>query len=353
MMQSLLDQFKTDFNFDQISTAKLETPVTIDFYEKWLKQNYHGEMTYLETHLPAKKNPQLLHPDLISAVTVTQSYFPAPQPTTEKYPARIALYAQNNDYHFWLKEKLQKMILALQEKFPNEVFLAYTDSGPILERDLAQKSGLGWFGKNTCLIHPKHGSLFFIAEILTSLSFEKKNENQTPIEPVPDFCGTCTKCIEICPTNAIKEPHVLKADECISYLTIEAKVAPPLHLRSKINDWFFGCDLCQTVCPWNEKVFRQKKIPVQNEISTEKYLNSENLKEQTEFFRQILTSSNKQIQKKFFGTALFRAGGFGLKKNALIVIGNKKIVSLKSEVSNLDTDPKLRELVYWCLQQIS
>jgi epoxyqueuosine reductase len=349
MIQPLLDQFKTDFNFDQVSTANLEKPVTIDFYEKWLKQNYNGEMTYLETHLPAKKLPQLIHSDLVSAITVAQSYFPAPQPTVEKYPARIAMYAQNNDYHFWLKEKLQKMIYVLQEKFPNDIFLAYTDSGPILERDLAQKAGLGWFGKNTCLIHPKHGSLFFIAEILTSL----KIENQIPIEPIPNFCGTCTKCIDICPTNAIKEPQVLKADECISYLTIEAKTAPPVHLRSKINDWFFGCDLCQTVCPWNEKVFRQKKIIPQNEISTEKYLNTENQSEQTEFFRQILTSSNKQIQKRFFGTALFRAGGFGLKKNALIVIGNKKIAELKDEVSNLSADPKLRELVDWCLEQFN
>ncbi len=357
MIQSLLEQFKVDFSFDQISTAKLETPITIDFYEKWLKQNYHGEMTYLETHLPAKKAPQLIHQNLISAITVAQSYFPAPEPTIEKYPARIAMYAQNNDYHFWLKEKLQKMILVLQEKFPNEVFLAYTDSGPILERDLAQKSGLGWFGKNTCLIHPKHGSLFFIAEILTSLSFEMKTENEkhppSQIEPIPDFCGTCTKCIEICPTNAIKEPHVLKADECISYLTIEAKTVPPLHLRSKISDWFFGCDLCQTICPWNQKIFRQKQIPAQNETSTESFLNTQNQTEQIEFFRQILTSSNKQIQKRFFRTALFRAGGFGLKKNALIVIGNKKISELKNEVSNLSTDPKLRELVDWCLAQLT
>ncbi len=348
-MNLILNEFKNKYNLDQISAADLSTPVTIDFYEKWLKKKYHGQMQYLENHFEFKKNPKLIDSKLISAITIGQSYFPTPAPTAEKYPARIALYAQNNDYHFWLKEKLQNMIQDLQLQFPNEIFLAYTDSGPILERDLAQKSGLGWFGKNTCLIHPQAGSLFFIAEILTSL--QKYKFQIDPIEPIPDFCGTCTKCIDICPTNAIKQPHILKADECISYLTIESKEAPPVNLRSKINDWFFGCDLCQTVCPWNQKIFRQKKYPASDEISTDPYLPDN--PDQMEFFREILTSSNKQIQKRFFGTALFRAGGFGLKRNALIVIGNKKMVALKNEVLGLKSDPKLSELVDWCLAELN
>jgi epoxyqueuosine reductase len=345
-----LDALKTKYQFTQVSATDLSVPVTIGFYEKWLKNNYHGQMQYLENHLELKKNPQLIHLDLKSAITFSQTYFPAPAPTSETFPARVALYAQNNDYHFWLKEKLQFVISDLKEKYPKEIFLAYTDSGPILERDLAQKSGLGWFGKNTCLIHPKNGSLFFIAEILTSLPAIDINPN--PIEIVPDFCGTCTQCIDICPTNAIKEPHVLKADECISYLTIESKTAPPVHLRSKIHDWFFGCDLCQTVCPWNQKVFRQKKITPTKEINTASFLPLETNFDQINFFRQILTSSNKQIQKRFFGTALFRAGGFGLKRNALIVIGNKKITDLKNEVKNIK-DPKLTELAHWCINQLN
>ncbi len=349
-MINLFNDFKVKYQLDQISAAKLETPLTIDFYQKWLAKNFHGEMQYLQTHFEMKKNPLLINQKLISAITVAQSYFPPPNPTLEKYPARTALYAQNQDYHFWLKEKLAAIIKELQQQYPQESFLAYTDSGPILERDLAQKSGLGWFGKNTCLIHPQKGSLFFLAEILTSLPMD--TFSAIDMAPIPDFCGTCTKCIDICPTNAIKEPHVLKADECISYLTIESKTIAPVNLRSKINDWFFGCDLCQTICPWNQKVFRQKKYLATDEISTEKILDLKNLTEQVDFFRSILTSSNKQIQKRFFGTALFRAGGFGLKRNALIVIGNKKMLELKNEVSGLRSDPKLSELVDWCLEQL-
>lgn len=352
-MVDFLNSIQIKYGLDQVSAARLETPVTIDFYQKWLSHKYYGDMQYLQTHFETKKNPQLIEGRLLTAITVAQSYFPAPVPNTEKYPARIAMYAQNKDYHFWLKEKLDNIVVELKSEFPNEIFLAYTDSGPILERDLAQKSGLGWFGKNTCLIHPKKGSLFFIAEILTSLPPTSLSvENQ---EPIPDFCGTCTKCIDICPTNAIKEPHVLKADECISYLTIEAKSTPPVELRTKIGDWFFGCDLCQTICPWNQKVFRQKKIDHNESTTTTAYLKSD-LKselEQIDFFRSILMSSNKQLQKRFYGTALFRAGGFGLKRNALIVIGNKKIRVLLDDVSTLTNDPKLSELAKWCLDQLA
>lgn len=346
----MLENYKLKYQLAQVAVTELSTPVTIEFYEKWLSNNYHGEMQYLKNHLDYKKNPSLIDSKLISAITVAQSYFPAANPAAEKWPARIALYAQNNDYHFWLKEKLQNIIADLKQKFPDEIFLAYTDSGPILERDLAQKSGLGWFGKNTCLIHPAHGSLFFIAEILTSLNSEKLGANKNLI--VPDFCGTCTKCIEICPTNAIKEPRVLKADECISYLTIESKSAPPLALRTKMKDWFFGCDLCQTVCPWNQKFFRAQNIMTSNLTTTDAFLQNTNTTESILFFKSILTSSNKQIQKRFFGTALFRAGGFGLKRNALIVIANKKMTELKTEVLNIKTDPKLSELADWCLQQL-
>ncbi len=349
-MSEILELLQKKLEFDQISATRLTRPLTIDFYNKWLSQNFHGEMTYLQSHAETKETPQLLNPNLKSAITIAQNYFPTVEATETSYPARIALYARNNDYHFWLKEKLNTAIEDLKIQFPDQIFLPHVDSGPVLERDLAHKSGLGWFGKNTCLIHPKKGSLFFIAEILTSLDLEFLNPD--PIEPLPDFCGNCTKCIDICPTQAIKEPHVLKADECISYLTIESKKTPPLELRAKINDWFFGCDLCQTVCPWNQKVFRQKKITASPLISRETINSGLSRSEQIDFFRSILISSNKLIQKRFFGTALFRAGGFGLKRNALIVIANLKIVELKDEVQAMKQDPKLSELAEWCAGQL-
>lgn len=350
-MSELLESLQKKYALDQVSAANLTRPLTIDFYNKWLSQNYHGEMTYLQNHAPTKETPQLLDPNLKSAITIAQNYFPSVEATETSYPARIALYARNNDYHFWLKEKLNKAIEDLKIQFPDHIFLPHVDSGPVLERDLAHKAGLGWFGKNTCLIHPQKGSLFFIAEILTSLELEQLKPE--PMEPIPDFCGNCTKCIDICPTQAIKEPHVLKADECISYLTIESKKTPPLELRTKIKDWFFGCDLCQTVCPWNQKVFRQNKITTTPLISTEMINSGLSRSEQIDFFRSILISSNKQIQKRFYGTALFRAGGFGLKRNALIVIANLKMTELKAEVQMQEQDPKLSELAVWCVEQLS
>ena len=251
-----LNELKLKLQLQQIQMGPLSQPVTISFYEKWLKNNYHAEMRYLKSHLDIKKRPQNLNNEFKSVISVAQTYFPVVTESSQKIPARIATYAQNKDYHYWLKEKLQTIIFELQSKYPDHQFSPYVDSGPILERNWAFENGLGWFGKNSCLIHPSHGSLFFIAEILTTLPAPTENQ----IEPLPDFCGTCTRCIDICPTNALIEPKVVKADLCISYLTIEAKTVAPTELREKIGDWFFGCDLCQTVCPWNKKVFKQKQI---------------------------------------------------------------------------------------------
>lgn len=341
---------KTSLDLAQLEIGPLRTPLTIDFYEKWLSQNFHGEMAYLKNHLEYKKNPRLIEPRLNSVISIAQSYFPAIKPVSQSLPARIALYAQNEDYHYWLKEKLNSIIAQLKVDHPNEIFLPYVDSGPLLERDLAFQNKLGWFGKNTCLIHPQHGSLFFIAEILTSLETPDQTQN---FEPLPDHCGTCRKCIDICPTQALVEPRTLKADQCISYLTIESKTAPPIELRQKIGDWFFGCDLCQTICPWNEKVFRQRKIEKTEKISTQNLLDltPEKRAELIHYFRFLLSSSHNKILKYHYGSALSRAGAKGLKRNALIVIANKKLTELKTDIETI-TNSELSELANWTLQEL-
>lgn len=350
MFNEIQSALKSQFQLNQISLVPLKTPLTIEFYRKWLNQNYYGDMAYLETHYKTKKNPFVLGENLNSVITVTQQYFPLVQPLLEKTPARIALYAQNQDYHYWLKEKLTALIQELKQKYPHDHFLPYVDSGPLLEKDISYQAGHGWFGKNSCLIHPKDGSLFFIAEILTTL-----NSPSETITLQPDLCGKCTRCIDSCPTQAIIAPKTVQADKCISYHTIESKSVPPLELRSKINDWFFGCDICQTVCPWNEKAFRINSIPSSNLTSTQEILqlNKEQNEELISFLKEILTSSNKKLQKKFWGTALLRSAGFGLKRNALIVIANRKINELQPEVRLFLKDPKLSELAEWCLNQLN
>jgi epoxyqueuosine reductase len=342
-----LELLKNSFGLTQMKMGPLNSPVTIEFYEKWLAQNYQGTMSYLKDHLIFKKNPKSLNPKIKSVISVAQGYFTAVSYTPVYVPERTAIYAKNNDYHFWLKDKLKNIIVELQKQFPESVFLPYVDSGPVLERDIAYQNGLGWFGKNTCLIHPDHGSLFFLAEILTDLDCEAR------IEPLPDFCGKCQKCIEVCPTGAIESPRLLAAEKCISYLTIESKDVPPEPLRKKMGDWFFGCDLCQTVCPWNEKVFRAKKLTKSAETSTELSLElpESQRKELIQYFKILLTESNKKIQKRHFGSPLLRAGPRGLKRNALVVIANKKLFELKNEVEELQ-EPSLKELALWTLQQL-
>lgn len=339
----LIDDLAQGLGFSHFGVTALNRPLSFEFYRQWLQEGLHGDMEYLEEHAPIKEEPQKRWPRARSAFVFAIPYFPHPEknPHSNLRQARTSLYAQGLDYHFWFKDRMAQLCTKLQSALPDEEFLPLTDSSPVLERDLANRAGLGWVGKNTCLIHPKKGSLFFIGEIYTSLSL------QTEIQPLPDFCGNCQKCLEICPTGALLEPRKMDATKCISYLTIESRRVPPLELRSQIGDWFFGCDLCQTVCPWNQKVFKGQ-LSIEKQLS----LTAENEALLEEDLRYILTASGKKISKDFLGTPMSRAGSFGLKRNALVVIGNRKIVRLKGEVAELCRHEKLGELAQWTLTQL-
>lgn len=321
---------------DRVGATLLKKPFSIEHYRNWLNKGFQGEMEYLEAHLAQKENPQLLGPNLRSALVVAEPYRPHPFP--QKSPLRTALYAQGADYHSWLKTKLEVLAQDLRAHFPKDEFLCFTDSAPVLERDLAYMAGLGWVGKNTCVIHPKFGSLWFIGEIYTSLELEITTSQ------MPDFCGTCDRCLRACPTQALVEPRVLDATKCISYWTIEAKSVAPENLRSRFGDWFFGCDICQTVCPWNEKVF---------EAETMRALSAPTLSVDAQTIaelRFILRSSHHQLMKHFQDSPLSRARGRGLKRNALIVIANLRLQELKEDVAQMKTDhPDLKELITWTL----
>lgn len=333
-----LNQMIEQLGFQAWSFVPLSKAHSIAQYESWLDKDFHGSMKYLKDHLHLKQNPAEIDPRIKSALVFTFSYAPHPKPV-QVYPGlNIAKYARGEDYHHWLRQKLNLLVDYLQQKYPNEYFLCFTDSGPVLERDLAATAGLGWIGKNTCLIDRKNGSFKFICEIFTSL--ESSNLLQVP----KDFCGNCNRCIEACPTNAFEAPRVLNATKCISYHNIESRENPPIDLRAKIHDQFFGCDICQTVCPWNQKVIgKNAESDNIQAAATQETITS---------LQEILQSSGKKIEQKTLGTALRRAGPFGLKRNALVVAANLNLKSLLPEIEKLKSNPKLAELANWASNKI-
>lgn len=340
-MLNKIDPICKELGFSHWGFTSLAEPLSLSHYESWLQKGHHGSMQYLEKHLPQKKNPELLGKGLRSAVMVAFQYLPHPKGPSALTENRIARYAQGDDYHFWLKEKLEILKQSLQELFPEETFVTFTDSGPVLERDLAVKAGLGWVGKNTCVIHPKEGSFFLIGEVLTSIEPSKS------ADLVHDFCGTCNKCMEVCPTKAIEEPRKLNATKCISYLTIESRTAPAKELRHGIGDWLFGCDLCQSICPWNNKVF-QTGTDNQRVRSLSQSERSSVVAE----LREILVSSNNALERKLGDSPMTRAGGSGLKRNALVVAGNLGLHELRPEIESFLTHEKWSDLARWSLSQL-
>lgn len=309
-------------------------------YKAWIDNEMHADMEYLKSHLDVKENPKLKWDWVKSAIVLTKDYVSHPKSAEYLKGLRTALYSKGEDYHFWFLQELSALASQLKERYPNHQFLPWTDSGPILERDLAYQAGIGWVGKNTCLIHPKKGSLFFLGEILTDL--------EIPIAQltVPDFCGTCQKCIDICPTKALK-PKQLDARLCISYWTIESKKVPDENLRPQLKDWFFGCDLCQTVCPWNQKNHTE-------DLKSQTVSMLKTNADTVETLRWILNSSHKEIERTLYGAPLLRARGFGLKRNALIVIANQRLLALREDVLKIkQANPRLSELADWTLQQLN
>ncbi|MBI4930064.1 MAG: tRNA epoxyqueuosine(34) reductase QueG [Bacteroidetes bacterium] len=231
--------------------------------EKWLKKEKQGKMSYMENHFDMRLDPRVLVPGAKSVISLLLNYFPSPLlkergPRGEAGEAKISKYAYGKDYHFVIKEKLFQLIEFIRKNIgdvhPVKSFgetefngvnaKAFVDSAPVMDKVWAKKSGLGWIGKNSNLITKNNGSFFFIAELIVDLDLEYDGE-------IPDYCGTCTKCIDACPTDAISEPYVVDGSKCISYFTIELKENIPNEMKEKFNDWMFGCDICQDVCPWN------------------------------------------------------------------------------------------------------
>ena len=212
--------------------------------EEWLNRNYNGEMAYLANHFDKRLDPTQLVPGAKTVVSLLYNYYPEKQQSKPEAP-KLAKYAYGEDYHFVLKRKLKDLLYFIQEEIGDIDGRVFVDSAPVMERKWAQEAGLGWQGKNTLLLNKKKGSFFFLAELIIDLELLYDEPIKT------DHCGTCTRCIDACPTQAIVGPNLLDASKCISYLTIELKDSIPPEFKGQMENWAFGCDICQDVCPWN------------------------------------------------------------------------------------------------------
>jgi epoxyqueuosine reductase len=230
------------FSFCGIAKAEFlheEAPLL----EEWLKRGYQGKMSYLENYFDKRLDPTLLVPGAKSVVSLVYNYFPEKELFEDK-EFKVAKYAYGEDYHIVVKDKLKLLIDLLREHAGQIEGRAFVDSAPVMERAWAKKSGIGWIGKNSLLLNREVGSFFFLAELIIDLELIYDG-------PIKDYCGSCTACIDACPTDAIVEPQVVDGSKCISYFTIELKDQIPNDVKGKFENWIFGCDICQDVCPWN------------------------------------------------------------------------------------------------------
>jgi len=211
--------------------------------EQWLNQGHHGSMSYMERHFDKRLDPRLLVPGAKSVVSLLLNYHTDKKQADPKAP-KISSYAYGKDYHFVIKEKLKELMQIIHREIGEVNGRVFVDSAPVMDKAWAAKSGLGWLGKNTNLISKKVGSFFFIAELIIDLELDYDT-------PVTDHCGSCTACIDACPTDALLQPYQIDGSKCISYLTIELKENIPTEFKGQMDNWAFGCDICQTVCPWN------------------------------------------------------------------------------------------------------
>jgi epoxyqueuosine reductase len=264
--------------------------------EDWLKRGYQGKMDYLNNHFDKRLDPTLLVPGAKSVVSVGYNYFPAKDLATDG-GLKIAKYAYGEDYHFVVKDKLAVLIEQLREKIGDINGRAFVDSAPVMERAWAAKSGVGWIGKNSLLLNKSMGSFFFLGELIIDLELE-------PDGPIKDYCGSCTACIDACPTDAIPEGGVVDGSKCISYYTIELKESIPDSVKGKFETWIFGCDICQDVCPWNRFSKPHSEPRFQPDADLEKMSTAE-WNEITEIV----------FKKVFKNSAVKRAGFEGLKRN--------------------------------------
>jgi len=352
--------------FELAGMTTPDPPLHLEVYERWLDAGRHGEMDYLASERARQRraDPRRILPGCRSILVLGMRY-PAPvsqhQPEpsqvikSQGYPligsqpaidgdnasrGRLAAYAWGDDYHDVLPPRLQALVAFIEAQAGHPVANRwYTDTGPLLERELGQRAGLGWIGKNTCLINPQHGSYFLLAEILLDLELP-------PGPPfLPDLCGNCRRCIEACPTSCILPDRTLDARRCISYLTIELKGTIPVELRPQMGGWVFGCDICQQVCPWNQRFAQAQGDPA---------FGARPGVPQPDLIRE-LSLTTQEFNRKFKGSPVQRAKLRGYLRNVAVALGNAgspaAIPALRQAMLH-DPEPLVRAHAAWALSQI-
>ena len=290
------------FNLIGFSPAK-ELTNEIKNLEEWLKKGYNAEMSYMEGNLEKRKNVKNILSSAKSVISLGINYYIPEEYSNDKRKGKISRYAWGKDYHVVIRKKLDRLIEELQEVDPLFEGKSYVDTGPVMDKAWAVNSGIGWLGKHTNVINKEFGSWFFIANIITNFEFNYSI-------PVADYCGSCRACIEACPTNAIVEEYVVDANKCISYLTIENKNEISERFKGKFENWVFGCDICQDVCPWNNKFSQITE-------HTEFYATNEN---KEILIDEIISLTEEKYRERFKGSPVKRAKLAGLKRNASFLL---------------------------------
>lgn len=322
--------------FDLVGIASLGPMETAPNFDAWLERGFAGEMHYLPRGADKRRDSTSVFPGVCSAVVVGLAYGGA-EPA-----GPVARYARGDDYHDSMTRRLGELHRWLETAMGGPVNgKAYVDTGPILERDLARRAGLGWFGKNTNLVNPRIGSFFFIGALLVDLELEPDQ----PFEA--DRCGTCTRCLDACPTDAFVDERVLDATKCISYLTIEARGGIPVEVREQIGDRLYGCDICQDVCPWNVRFAAANRV---DEFRARELVTGD----ARAVAKRILALDDGAFREQLRGSPMKRAKKRGLARNAVTVLGN---VGTEQDLDILQSaargsDPMVAEHAEWAVEQI-
>jgi epoxyqueuosine reductase len=326
--------------FDNITISNCDLSQADKKLEAWLSNNYHGSMSYLENNRDLRRQPELLVANTKSIIVARINYYPLDkggyETLQDKTKAYISRYALGRDYHRLVRKKLKKLAQMIEDEIGTFCYRPFADSAPVFEKPLAAKSGLGWMGKNTLILNRESGSYFFLGTLFTDLTLPLDSE-------IKNHCGSCTACIDICPTQAIVAPYQLDARRCISYLTIENKGSIPIEFRKAIGNRVFGCDDCQLICPWN----KYAKITQEEAFKPRHNLQHSNLVE-------LFLWSEQQYNQYTEGSAIRRCGYQGWLRNLAVALGNapssNDVIDALSRRKNTDS-AMLREHIIWALQQ--